>query len=440
MNALDFTHDPAAQSWVLSANAADSDFPLQNLPYARARKAGSQQDWRVVVAIGDQALDLALAATQGKWSSAIQVLLDPLARGDLNSLMAQPAASRRSLRQALFEALREGSAQQTRLQSALVAQSDLEFALPARVGDYTDFYAGIHHAVAVGKLFRPDNPLLPNYKWVPIGYHGRASSLVVSGTPVRRPWGQRKGPQDETPQFLPSQRLDHELELGLWVAQGNALGHPIPIQQAEEHLFGLSLLNDWSARDIQPWEYQPLGPFLAKNFGTTLSPWIVTLEALAPFRCPQERAAEDPQPLPYLKSTGNEAAGGIDLHLEVWLHTAAQRAAGRPAVRVAFSNMRHMYWTAAQLLTHHASNGCNMQPGDLLGTGTLSGPTPEQAGSLLELTFGGKQLIDLGDGETRTFLQDGDELSLRAYAERPGARRIGLGPCTGLIQPALPAI
>ncbi len=437
MNSLDHTHDPAAQSWVASANAADTDFPLQNLPYARARRAGTQQDWRIVVAIGEQALDLAKAASAGRWSSAIQVLLEPLARGDLNALMAQPAAARRALRQALFDALREGSPQQARLQGALIAQAELEFSLPARIGDYTDFYAGIHHAVTVGKLFRPDNPLLPNYKWVPIGYHGRASSIVVSGTPLRRPWGQRKGPNDESPQFAPSQRLDHELELGLWVAQGNALGEPIPIERAEEHLFGLSLFNDWSARDIQPWEYQPLGPFLAKNFGSTVAPWIVTWEALAPFRCPMERPAEDPAPLPYLRHNANEVAGGVDLQLEVWIHTAAQRTAGRGPTRLACSNMRHMYWTAAQLLTHHASNGCNLQPGDLLGTGTLSGPLPEQAGSLLELTQGGRQPIDLGEGETRTFLQDGDELSLRAYAERPGARRIGLGVCSGLILPAL---
>jgi len=436
MNALDHTHDPSAQSWVASANAAETDFPLQNLPYARARRRGTQQDWRIVVAIGEQALDLQAALQLGRWDSAIQLLLDPLARGDLNALMAQPAHARRALRHALFDALREGSPQQARLQPALVDQAALEFSVAARIGDYTDFYAGIHHAVTVGKLFRPDNPLLPNYKWVPIGYHGRASSIVVGGTPVRRPWGQRKGPNDEQPQFAPSQRIDHELELGLWVAQGNALGEPIPLAEAEQHLFGLSLLNDWSARDIQPWEYQPLGPFLAKNFATTVAPWVVTWEALAPYRCATERPADDPQPLPYLEHAANRSTGGVDLQLEVWIHTAAQRAAGRPATRLACSNMRHMYWTAAQLLTHHASNGCNLQPGDLMGTGTISGPQPDQAGSLLELTQGGRQPIDLGAGESRTFLQDGDELSLRAWAERPGARRIGLGVCAGVILPA----
>jgi fumarylacetoacetase len=431
---LDFTHDPAAASWVASANAPDTDFPLQNLPYARLRRRGSQADWRIGVAIGDQVLDLRLAAAQGRWSSAVQVLLAPLAQGDLNALMAQPVERRRQLRHALFEALREGSPQAAALASALLPQADVEYALPARVGDYTDFYAGIHHAEAVGRLFRPDNPLLPNYKWVPIGYHGRASSLVVSGTPVRRPWGQRKGPNDAVPTFAPSQRVDHELELALWVGPGNALGDPIPLAQAEQHLFGVGLLNDWSARDIQPWEYQPLGPFLAKNFASTVSPWIVTWEALAPFRGPLERPADDPPSLPYLESAANRSQGALDIQLEVWLTPA-----GGEAQRLATSNARHLYWTAAQLLTHHASNGCNLQPGDLLGTGTISGPKPEQAGSLLELTQGGKQPITLANGAQRTFLQDGDELSLRAHAERPGARRIGWGDCAGRITPAASA-
>jgi fumarylacetoacetase len=429
---LDHTHDPNAQSWVSSANATDTDFPLQNLPYARMRRAGSQEDWRIGVAIGDLVLDLRLALQLGRWSSAVQVLLEPLAQGELNALMARPAADRLLLRRALFAALREGSPDAGRLAAALLPQSALAFSLPAKVGDYTDFYAGIHHAEAVGRLFRPDNPLLPNYKWVPIGYHGRASSLVVSGTPVRRPWGQRKGPNDAVPSFLPSQRVDHELELALWVAQGNALGDPIPLDKAEAHLFGVGLLNDWSARDIQPWEYQPLGPFLAKNFASTVSPWIVPWEALAPFRCPLDRPAEDPASLPYLDSAANRAQGGLDIHLEVWLTPAG----GSPQ-RLASSNARHLYWTAAQLLTHHASNGCNMQPGDLLGTGTISGPRPDQAGSLLELTLGGKQAITLADGSQRTFLQDGDELSLRAYAERTGARRIGWGACSGVVIPAV---
>lgn len=429
--ALDHSHDPAAQSWVASANADDCAFPLQNLPWARVRRPG--EDWRIAVGIGDQALDLAEALRRGRWSSAEQVLLEPLAHGDLKALMAQPQAKRRQLRHALFAALAAGSRQQALLEPALRPLARLEFALPCEVGDYTDFYAGIHHAIAVGKLFRPDNPLLPNYKWVPIGYHGRASSLVVSGTPIRRPWGQRKGPDDAAPVFAPSQRIDLELEMGIWVAQGNALGQPIPIAEAEQQIFGISLLNDWSARDIQPWEYQPLGPFLAKNFATTVSPWIVSWEALAPFRCALHRAADDPAPLPYLDAPANRLSGALDIQLGVQL-----RAAGRASAQtISRSNTKHLYWTPAQLLTHHASNGCNLRPGDLLGTGTISGPLPEQAGSLLELTQGGKQSLQLEGGVSRRFLEDGDELSLSAWAERAGARRLGFGDCTARLLPAL---
>jgi len=429
--ALDHSHDPAAQSWVASANADDCAFPLQNLPWARVRRPG--EDWRIAVGIGDQALDLAEALRRGRWSSAEQVLLEPLAHGDLKALMAQPQAKRRQLRHALFAALAAGSRQQALLEPALRPLARLEFALPCEVGDYTDFYAGIHHAIAVGKLFRPDNPLLPNYKWVLIGYHGRASSLVVSGTPIRRPWGQRKGPDDAAPVFAPSQRIDLELEMGIWVAQGNALGQPIPIAEAEQQIFGISLLNDWSARDIQPWEYQPLGPFLAKNFATTVSPWIVSWEALAPFRCALHRAADDPAPLPYLDAPANRLSGALDIQLGVQL-----RAAGRASAQtISRSNTKHLYWTPAQLLTHHASNGCNLRPGDLLGTGTISGPLPEQAGSLLELTQGGKQSLQLEGGVSRRFLEDGDELSLSAWAERAGARRLGFGDCTARLLPAL---
>jgi fumarylacetoacetase len=430
---LDFTHDPHTRSWVPSAQVPDTDFPLQNLPYARLRRAGTGEAWRIGVAIGSQVLDLAEALARGQWSEQVKTLLRPLARGDLNALMAQPASARRALRHALFEALREGAVQTGALAPALCPQAEVEFDLPARVGDYTDFYAGIHHARAVGLLFRPANPLLPNYQWVPIGYHGRASSLVVSGQAVRRPWGQRKGPSDAQPVFAPSQRIDHELELGLWVAQGNALGEPVPLAEAEDHLFGVGLLNDWSARDIQPWEYQPLGPFLAKNFATTVAPWVVTWDALAPFRAPLPREATDPPCLPYLDTASNAAQGGLNIELEVWITPAG----GRPE-RLATSNARHLYWTPAQLLTHHTSNGCNLQPGDLLGTGTISGPTPAEAGSLLELTLGGKQAIQLAQGGQRTFLQDGDELALRAYAQALGARRIGFGACTGRVTPALP--
>ena len=430
---LDFTHDPAAQSWVASANAEGCDFPLQNLPYGRFRRAGHNEDWRIGVAIGDQILDLRRAAERGRWETPLQVLLQPLAQGDLNALMAAPKAARVALRQALFRALQAGSPQQALLADALLAQCEAELALPCRIGDYTDFYTGIHHATTVGKLFRPDNPLLPNYKWVPIGYHGRASSIGISGQQLHRPWGQLKAPDADAPVFAPAKRLDYELELGLFVGPGNALGEPIPMAQADEHLFGLCLLNDWSARDVQAWEYQPLGPFLAKNFGSTISPWVVTMEALAPFRCAHQRPEGDPPPLPYLDSEANRSLGGLDLELEVWLQTAAMRAAGEPATRLMRSNFRHAYWTLTQMLVHHASNGCNLQPGDLLGTGTQSGPAADEGGSLLELSQGGKQALTLPNGETRSFLQDGDTVILRAHAQAGGARRIGFGDCAATL-------
>lgn len=309
--------------------------------------------------------------------------------------------------------------------------------VPCRIGDYTDFYTGIHHARTVGSLFRPDQPLLPNYQWVPIGYHGRVSSIGVSGQRFKRPQGQTKAPDAATPSFGPSKRLDYELELGFLVAQGNALGEPIAIAEAEAHLFGVTLLNDWSARDIQAWEYQPLGPFLSKNFASTLSPWIVTMEALAPFRAAFERPAGDPQPLPYLDAPANRESGALDITLEVWLQTAKMREAGEGAVRLTHGNARDAaYWTAAQLVTHHTVNGCNLQPGDLLGSGTLSGPKPDEAGSLLELTLGGKQPILLPNGERRSFLEDGDTLSLRGFCEREGAVRIGLGEVSATVEAA----
>ena len=437
--ALDETHDPALASWVVSANAAHTDFPIQNLPFGRFRRGGTAEAWRIGVAIGEQILDLAGAAAASGWPGESATWLAPLAAGDLNAFMAMGPAARRGLRLALSRALREGSPQQAALQACLVAQARSEMAVPCRIGDYTDFYTGIHHATTVGRLFRPDNPLLPNYPWVPIGYHGRSSSIVVSGTPVRRPQGQLKGPDDAAPQLAPTQRLDHELELGAFIGSGNRQGEPIGIDEAEEHLFGLVLLNDWSARDVQAWEYQPLGPFLAKNFASTVSPWIVTMEALAPFRAPFERPAGDPQPLPYLDSAANRASGQLDLVVEAWLQTAAMRAQGQPAVRLSRANVREAaYWTLAQLVTHHTVNGCNLQCGDLLGSGTLSGPAPDQAGSLLELSMGGRQPLTLPNGETRSFLQDGDTLTLRAWAERAGARRIGLGECAGTVLPAGP--
>ncbi|MDT7517402.1 fumarylacetoacetase [Rhodoferax sp. TBRC 17660] len=415
---LDATHAPDTQSWVESANAPGTDFPIQNLPFGRFRH-NELEPWQIGVAIGDRVLDLHATG-----------LID---HNDMHRLMAAPVAQRRALRLAIWEGLREGSALQKVWADALLRQTEVELGLPCEVGDYTDFYTGIHHATTVGKLFRPDNPLLPNYKWVPIGYHGRASSIGASGQQFHRPMGQTLKPGATVPDFGPSARIDYELELGVWVGMGNALGAPVSIADAEEHVFGLTLLNDWSARDVQAWEYQPLGPFLAKNFATTVSPWLVTMEALAPFRAPFVRDAADPQPLPYLDGEANRAQGALDVQLEVWLQTPAMRAAGDAGVRLSQSNMRDAYWTLAQLVAHHTVNGCNLRAGDLLGTGTLSGPAPEQGGSLLELTQGGKQPITLPNGEVRTFLQDGDTIILRGACEAAGARRIGFGDCRGTL-------
>ncbi len=436
MTTLNETHDPALRSWVESANAADTEFPIQNLPLAVFRRRGRSEAFRGGVAIGTQVVDLSAAVESGVFGLDAARAAQAAAGDSLNALMALGPAAWSMLRLALSRALREGAPAQRLLEPCLVAQTDAEYTLPARIGDYTDFYTGIHHATTVGKLFRPDNPLLPNYKWVPIGYHGRASSIVVSGTPIRRPLGQTKGAA-ETPQFGPSQRLDYELELGFLIGTGNALGEPIAIEDAEQHLFGVALFNDWSARDIQPWEYQPLGPFLSKNFGSTLSPWMVTMEALAPFRAPLVRPVGDPEPLRYLNAAENRARGALDIELEVWLQTAAMREAGQPAVRLTRGNAREAaYWTPAQLVAHHTAGGCNLQPGDLFGSGTLSGPGPDQAGSMLELTQGGKQPITLPNGEIRSFLADGDTLSLRGFCERVGARRIGFGTCSATVLPA----
>ena len=432
---LDDTHDPALTSWVASAQAPGCDFPIQNLPYGRFRKAGSNEPWRIGVAIGDQVLDMLAARSANAWPATLTDQLDALAAGDLNRVMGSSRPQRIELRRALSAALSVSNTQHEALAAALLPQAEAEMAVPCRIGDYTDFYTGIHHATTVGKLFRPDNPLLPNYKWVPIGYHGRSSSVVVSGTPFRRPRGQLKGAAD-APTFGPCQRLDHELELGALIGPGNALGEAVTIEQAESRLFGLTLFNDWSARDIQAWEYQPLGPFLAKNFASTISPWVVTMEALAPFRVPFARPAGDPQPLPYLASADNAERGAIDIRLEVLIQTATMRDAGLAPVTLSTSNFRDAYWTLAQLVTHHASNGCNLQPGDLLGTGTQSGPEPGQGGSMLELSQGGKQPITLPNGERRAFLEDGDTLILRAHCERPGAVRIGFGEAAGTVLPA----
>jgi fumarylacetoacetase len=418
---LDETHDPALTSWVESANDPATDFPIQNLPFGRFRRAG-EMGWSIGVAIGKEVLDLRRAG-----------LIDT---DDMNHLMQAGVTARRDLRRAISQGLRQGSARRDGLRSCLALQVDVEMGLPCRIGDYTDFYTGIHHATAVGKLFRPDNPLLPNYKWIPIGYHGRASSIGVSGHAFRRPLGQFKDPNAAMPSFGPTRRLDYELEVGAFIATPNAQGEPVSIERAEAHIFGLALFNDWTARDVQAWEYQPLGPFLSKNFASTVSPWMVTLEALAPFRVPFQRPRGDPQPLPYLDSPANRESGGIDISLELALQTTTMRNAGLPAQRLMNSNFRDSYWTLAQLVAHHTVNGCNLQAGDLFGSGTQSGPEADQGGSLLELTSGGKHPLRLANGESRAFLEDGDTVILRGYSERPGFRRIGFGECAGSVLPA----
>ncbi|MDI1337366.1 MAG: fumarylacetoacetase [Lacunisphaera sp.] len=430
-------NDPARRSWLESANDAATDFPLQNLPYG-AFRTEADAGARIGVAIGDRILDLRAAAQAGLLPAGVA----PACQSSvLNALMALGAPAWSTLRQRLSELLGADScpavAMRTRVEACLVPLRAATMLLPAAVGDYTDFYASSFHATNVGAMFRPGPPLLPNYKWVPVGYHGRSSSLVVSGTPVRRPCGQILPADATVPVVGPTQNLDYELELGAFVGSGNQHGESIPLAQAAGQLFGVVLLNDWSARDIQSWEYQPLGPFLAKNFATTISPWVITLEALAPFRVPAfPRPATDPAPLPYLSDPGNAALGGLDLTLEVWLLTPRMRAAGAAPHRLSSGNFQKMYWTLAQLLTHHASNGCNLRPGDLLGSGTVSGETKDSRGCLLELTWRGAEPLTLPNGEARRFLHDGDEVILRGHAERPGARRIGLGECRGIVLPA----
>ncbi len=440
---IDATHDPARRSWVESANVPGCDFPLQNLPLGRFRPPDAEDphaaELRGGVAIGDQVLDLALALQLCPWPDDMVSLLSLLARGDLAGFMALGRPAWRSWRSNLFEALAEGSHHAPFLELCLHPRASLKMVLPCAPRDYTDFYAGIHHAVTVGRLMRPDNPLLPNYKWVPIGYHGRASSVGVGG-PLRRPRGQVKVSAEAPPVYAPTRRLDYELELGLWVGVGNDLGRPVTMEEAEEHLYGVTLLNDWSARDVQAWEYLPLGPFLAKSFATSVSPWLVSMDALAPFRRPHGRPAGDPEPLAYLDSPFNRALGALDITLEAWLHTAAMRAQGLPPLQLSHSNAMDAYWTPAQLLAHHTSNGCNLASGDLLGTGTLSGSGPGQGGSLLELSVGGKQPLALGAagaGESRSFLEDGDTVVLRGYCQAPGAVPIGLGLVSGTVLPAL---
>jgi fumarylacetoacetase len=433
---LDETHNPQARSWLESANRPACDFPVQNLPFAVFRRADSAEEYRGGVAIGDQILDLgAVAKLQAFEGPAVQGIRAG-SLPSLNALMQLGPVVWKAVRRALFENLLEGSRLQSALQNCLVAQSDAQYSLPAQIGDYTDFYASIYHATAVGRMMRPDNPLLPNYEWIPIGYHGRSSSIGVSGQTIRRPQGQRLPPGAAQPVVGPSKRLDYELELGIFVGDGNASGTSIPIADAEAHIFGLCLLNDWSARDIQAWEYQPLGPFLAKNFATTISPWVVTLQALAPFRVPFVRPAGSAPPLPYLNSSWNRDVGAIDIRLDALIQSQAMRERNEAPHPLSSTSFRHSYWTIAQLLAHHTVNGCNLRAGDLLGTGTQSGPTPAEAGSLLELSSGGNQPIRIGHDEYRTFLEDGDTVIFRGWCASPNAARVGFGEVQGRVLPA----
>ncbi len=426
------------EHWLASANQRGGDFPIQNLPFAVFRVRGTAEPFRGGVAIGDQVIDLARLSQAGCLKGLALDAAKAGAQTTLNALMAMGPAAWSALRHGLFGLLQAdaGASVQQAVQACLVPQSQVEYTVPAQIGDYTDFYTSVHHATNIGKQFRPDNPLLPNYKWVPIGYHGRASSIGISGQSFARPKGQLKAPDAEVPVLAPSKRLDIELELGIFIGQGNAQGEPIEIGDAENHVFGICLLNDWSARDIQGWEYQPLGPFLSKNFASTISPWIVTLEALAPYRVPFVRAGGDPQPLPYLDSAANRAGGSLDIQLQVGLQTRRMREAGQPDAQICRTSYRHAYWTVAQMVAHHTVNGCNLQPGDLFGSGTLSGPTLDQAGALIELTQGGKNPIALPNGENRTFLEDGDAVVLRGWCEKPDAARIGFGECRGTVLPA----
>lgn len=437
--ALNATHDPALRSWVTTANPAETDFPVQNLPFGVFRVRGQTGIGRCCVAIGDQVVDLSRLAA--RLTGLARETADACQAPVLNTLMACDPRAVSALRAQLSAWLSDASDPTARhaVQEALLPMAEVELLLPWRVGGYTDFFASIHHASNAGRLFRPDQPLLPNYKHVPIAYNGRANSVRVSGVPVTRPCEQSRPTMPSAPpHFGPSQRLDHEVELGLVIGRGSRSGEPVPIGQAWDHVFGFCLLNDWSARDIQAWEYQPLGPFLAKSFATSVSPWIVTAEALAPFRTAVAvRGADDPLPLPYLQHPQDQAHGGLSLSIEASLSSQRMRAAGVPPLRLSRSDAATLYWTFAQMVAHHSSNGCAFDTGDLLGSGTISGSDESALGSLLEITAGGSRPLTLPSGEERVFLQDGDEISLSGCCEKAGHRRIGFGECRATLQPAV---
>jgi len=430
---IDETHDPGLRSWVETANAPEADFPIQNLPLGAFRRRGRHRSIHLGAAIGDRILDLHACRTRGLLAGLSSAILRAATAPRLNAMMALGPAASSALRKRLSEILRVGSPPRHDL---LIPMDGVELGLPATIGDFTDFYASIFHATNVGTLFRPASPLSPNYTHLPIAYHGRSSSIGVSPTAIQRPWGQIRRGADPSTVFERSERLDYEAEVALFVGMGITQGDPVGLDAAEQHIFGLCLLNDWSARDIQAWESQPLGPFLAKNFATTISPWVVTLEALAPFRVPGcPRRPEDPPLLPYLSHPRNEAVGGVDLTIDVSLQSERMREQRLEPVRLGRGSFRDMYWTMAQMVTHHASNGCNLRPGDLIASGTVSGPDDGARGCLLEITRGLRPLA-LPDGETRLFLADGDEVTIRGFCERAGYARIGFGSCSGVVRPA----
>jgi fumarylacetoacetase len=435
---IDHTHAAGRRSWVASANQ-HLDFPIQNLPLGVFTPSGGRP--RGGIAIGDDIFDIAGALRLGLFDGLAARAAERACGATLNAFFALGREARRALRHSVGDVLDADGKDRTRMEGLraqlIHSADDCRLELPAAIGDYTDFFAGIHHAGNAGKLLRPDNPLLPNYKYLPVGYHGRASSITMSGAEVRRPNGQRKLAGEPVPSFGPSRSLDFELELGVWIGPGNELGTPIAVTEAAHHIAGFCLLNDWSARDIQAFEYQPLGPFLGKNFSTTISPWVVTPEALAPFRMAQpSRPDADPQPLAYLFDQSDQAAGALDIDLEVFLWSLALQSKGLPAHRLSTSNARHLYWTVAQLVAHHSCGGCNLRPGDLFGTGTISSEAQDGLGSLLEISAGGRRIVELASGETRRFLEDGDTVIMRARCRREGFATIGFGECRGTIAPA----
>jgi fumarylacetoacetase len=434
---LNQTHDPSARSWVESANAQAGDFPIQNLPFSVFRRKNSNEAFRGAVAIGDQLIDLSAWASYAGLNEAAREAAKACGQPVLNTFFSMGPSSWSALRHALFEALHEhaSSGDRAAVKACLVPLSEVEYGLPAQIGDYTDFYTSIHHATNISKLLGLSG-VGSNFKSIPIGYHGRVSSIGLSGQQFRRPAGQIMLPGEEAPTISPSRKLDYELELGIYIGQGNAAGESIELDRADSHVFGLCLLNDWSARDIQAWEMQPLGPFLAKNFATTVSPWIVTLEALAPFRLAPPRPDTDGRPLPYLDSHENSATGAIDIELEVWMETARHREENLPASQLSLTSFKHQYWTIAQMVAHHTVGGCNLRPGDLLGSGTISGPGKSEAGALMELARNASAPVTLSTGEKRSYVEDGDAIILRGYCQKPGFARIGFGESRGQVLPA----